>query len=224
MHTLKGLAMMDFFVRETRAVTTGKLVIVRLFFLVHHSLYKQIISNSFIRLGTCGGLSSDAVPGSIVLASHGSALITRNPDAFTASSLKHEEPYRIHQIAAADSILSDFVETQLLEVIDESRLVKGLNITADSFYSSQGRVDKNFRDDNEDIIDKIITMYPDVKSMEMETFQLFHLANSCKEPIAATAAAIVVANRKSNQVIDALTLERLEEDGGLAILKSITLI
>ena len=55
-----------------------------------------------------------------------------------------------------------------------------------------GRIDPNFFDDNETVIDDVIKKYPHAKSMEMETFVLFHLSNCCRIPIKASSAAIVV--------------------------------
>lgn len=50
--------------------------------------------------------------------------------------------------------------------------------------------------------------------MEMETFQLLHLAHCSKAPIIAAAAAIVVANRCTADVIDGATLDEMEIAGG----------
>jgi Phosphorylase superfamily len=58
-----GYPMMDFFVREARAVVKGPLAI--------------------IRFGTCGGLAARALPGSISVASKGAALVSRNVDEIT---------------------------------------------------------------------------------------------------------------------------------------------
>jgi uridine phosphorylase len=57
--------------------------------------------------------------------------------------------------------------------------------------------------------------------MEMESYMLLHLAHCAKKPTYATAAAIVVANRKSADVIDNDTIERLEDEGGKAILEAL---
>lgn len=54
--------MMDFFVREIRAVVQGPMAI--------------------IRYGTCGGLGPDALPGTVVCASKGSSFVGRNYDYF----------------------------------------------------------------------------------------------------------------------------------------------
>lgn len=214
-----GPSMMDFFVRESRAVVTGPMAI--------------------IRFGTCGGISTEALPGSIVVASGGSGYITRNPDAFhdiyensddTTSPLALPVPapalvpaYNMHKIAPAHAGLSSLLTSELISNLRvETNVVEGVNVTAESFYSSQGRIDDNFDDRNSSIIASITSHYPGARSLEMETFMLLHLARSSKVPIFATAAAIVVANRKSAKVVDSSVLDKLEEDGGLAILKAIT--
>ena len=71
-----GISMMDFFVRETRNIVDGPLYI--------------------IRFGTCGGLSKEAVAGSVVVASQGSAYICRNHDGFAdlyTLDNKNDAPY-----------------------------------------------------------------------------------------------------------------------------------
>jgi hypothetical protein len=56
----------------------------------------------------------------------------------------------------------------------------------------------------------------------MESFMLLHLAKCSKKPVFASAAAIVVANRRSAQVVDGSTLDHAEASGALALLKAIT--
>jgi uridine phosphorylase len=97
----------------------------------------------------------------------------------------------------------------------------GVNITADSFYSGQGRIDSNFSDYNETIVESIREKYPRVASMEMESFMLLHLAKCSKKPVHATAAAIVVANRRSADVVDGETLDHCEAAGATALLNAI---
>ncbi len=48
----------------------------------------------------------------------------------------------------------------------------GLNATACSFYSSQGRLDDAFDDRNDQVIAQLVAKYPDVHTMEMETYHL----------------------------------------------------
>ena len=55
-----------------------------------------------------------------------------------------------------------------------------------------GRVDPTFHDDNEALIDQVIARFPAARSMEMETYLLFHLANCCRVRTKAASAAIVV--------------------------------
>jgi uridine phosphorylase len=50
-------------------------------------------------------------------------------------------------------------------------IVEGLNATADSFYSSQGRVTSNFDDYNETLVDDLASQNQ-VTTLEMETFHL----------------------------------------------------
>jgi uridine phosphorylase len=183
------------------------------------------------RFGTCGGISDDAPAGKIVVATGGSGYVTRNPDAFLsyytadareAIASNHAiTPYVMHVVAPSNSTLSTAVSTELISALGEECVKAGSNVTADSFYSSQGRIDDNFDDGNKDLIASILSSYPDAKTLEMETFMLLHLARCSKMPIAASAAAIVVANRRSADVIDAASLEMLEMEGGKAILKAI---
>ena len=53
---------------------------------------------------------------------------------------------------------------------------EGLNASADSFFSSQGRPDPNFDDRNACVLDDLLHRHPTTSSLEMETFHLFHLA------------------------------------------------
>lgn len=93
-----------------------------------------------------------------------------------------------------------------------------MDITGDSFYSSQGRIDSNFDDKNEILLDKLAELYPKAGSLQMETFQLFHLAKICKKPIHAGAVAIVLAQRQTNQFLDNETKHLLEKAAGQACL------
>ena len=204
-----GPSMMDFFVRESRAVVDAPM--------------------AMVRFGTCGGLSLQAPAGSIVVSSGGSGYVSRNPDAFenfyssSSSSADRVSPYTFAKVAPADEGLSELVAEELAAAVGQKAAVlKGVNVTADSFYSSQGRIDdRGFDDSNDGIIDAITSNYPGALTMEMESFTLLHLAKCCKIPIVATAAAIVVANRIDAAVVDGDTLTLLERDGGRAILEAI---
>jgi uridine phosphorylase len=208
-----GPSMMDFFVRESRAVVQGPM--------------------AMIRYGTCGGVSAEAKQGKIAVASAGSGLVLRNPDAFTSfySDDDHArennkksagEAYLMFDVAPADAELSSLVNRNLKEFLGEESVVNGCNVTAESFYSSQGRLDDRFHDANEGIIEKIHARYPGAITFEMESFVLFHLAKCCAEKIKAAAATIIVANRLDNCVVEDDVLVKLEEVGGHAVLKAIS--
>ena len=211
-----GPAMMDLFVRETRVVVDGPLVI--------------------CRFGTCGGISADAPPGTVVVASEGSAYVTRNPDAFThryigcvsenkaqkpALSVDVSEAYNFSQLCPSDARLSALVATELSAVLGSGKVVPGSNVTAESFYSSQGRQYEKFEDHNEALVSAVLARYASAKTLEMETFTLLHLARCCNDPVYASAAAIVVASRTSNTTVSEEELGRLEALGGKAVLAAV---
>ena len=211
-----GISMMDFFVRETRAVIEPG---------------QKMIA---VRFGTCGGLDVDCTAGTIVVA-EGSALVTRNPDHFSNlyegkefNSSSSSTAYTKSRVAPADHALTTLITEELTkESFLQGKIHTGINVSADSFYGSQGRIDDNFHDDNVSFINEVISHYNgQAKSMEMESFQLLHLAHCSKStcPIIAAAAAIVVANRCSSDVIDGESLDKMEFEGGRALLEAITKI
>lgn len=199
--------MMDFFVRECRAIVEGPMVMVR--------------------FGTCGGLSDAAVPGSVVVSSLGAGYVARNPDHFhqTGSDRYGTDPYFYFNPVEADAELSALLEAGLREgmssVPGAGPVLPGFNITADSFYSSQGRIDDRFHDDNNDLFEHVFKHYPHATSMEMETFTLLHLAKTSKIPIRATAAAMVVANRRSSVVVLEDVFDQIESVGGRTVLHTV---
>ncbi|KAF1315963.1 Achain a, uridine phosphorylase, partial [Globisporangium splendens] len=208
----KGTSNMDFVVRETRAIVEGPMAV--------------------IRFGTCGGLKEEVVPGSVVVSGTGSVSIVRDPDAFFDEQ-EEEKCYRVSRIMPASAPLSTsllkIMEGQLQELqaipavaasADRHKLgvYNGLNATACSFYSSQGRINSAFDDRNEKAAENLIAKYPDLHTLEMETFHLLDLAQRSRGSIVATAAVLVVANRKTAQVVAADVLEAVEAFWGRAIL------
>ena len=181
--------------------------------------------------GTCGGLAKEASAGTCVVADKGAAYITRNVDGFTRyysngagdENIPHADAYTLSQVCPAHAGLSALLSTELTNKIGEEKVRFGINVSGDSFYSSQGRVDDNFHDFNQDLVtDFVCNKLPDAASMEMETFNLLNLAIcSAKQVIHASAAAIVVANRHSADVADASTLNDLECQGGEAFLSAL---
>jgi uridine phosphorylase len=169
-----------------------------------------------------------------MVASEGSAYICRNPDAFascydsteaattsSSDSEVEEVAYRLSKVAPADAELSQLVLARLGENVGAEKLRTGTNVTAESFYSSQGRNDPVFDDRNQNIHDMLLKELPTARSLEMESFWLLHLAKCSKIPIKATAAAIVLANRPTGNVMDGPALDEMEKNGGLAMLQAL---
>jgi len=98
------------------------------------------------------------------------------------------------------------------------KIVEANDVTCDSFYSSQGRSDSAFEDNNETLVDEILKKYPETGSLQMETFQLLHLARLSKGTIKAGACAIALAQRCSNAFLDNDSKHKLELMAGLGCL------
>jgi len=196
-----GIAMMDFVVRETAALCDGPMVIAR--------------------YGTCGTIRPDIDVGSVAVASLGSVAIQRNPDAFVPG-VSDEAAYRITNPVESDNELSLLIQRNLNAALGATtQVVTGMNATADSFYSSQGRIDPTFDDRNESLIDDLALSHPDVITLEMETFHVLDLARCSRGKLRASAATIVLAQRKSNAWLSSEDLERLERVGGEAVLDAV---
>ncbi|PWN98342.1 purine and uridine phosphorylase [Tilletiopsis washingtonensis] len=211
-----GFSLVDFFVRETRAVVHGELIIVR--------------------LGSCGSLAAEAPIGSVVVPKT-SVGITRNYDAFHSDAAADEEPYHITRPLDCDADVHD----ALLAALQSSRpaatgaLFGGeqpsvvgqvVNASTDSFYSSQGRSGTFFDDRNSDLIDKVIGK--GVQTFEMETFVINHLARANNVASADTsrrirvgAAQMVFANRVTAGFITPSEVECLEGWAGRAVCEAL---
>eukprot|EP01135_Chromosphaera_perkinsii_P005529 Nk52_evm78s352 gene=Nk52_evmTU78s352 len=213
-----GFPMMDFVVRETRAIVDGPMI--------------------FIRLGTCGTPREDVPVGSIIVASKGSNLILRNVDSFVDGFT--EEPIEVPSESGSDcgykarefynftkcikgcSELSALL-VKNLHHNEHTNVREGMNSTADTFFASQGRSDENFDDKNETLLPELLEKCPESMSVEMETFHLFHLSR-CSRPrgsIRAAAACIVVANRATDDFIDNESLRKAEREGGYEVLNTV---
>ncbi|CAG8542297.1 13686_t:CDS:2 [Gigaspora margarita] len=238
-----GSPMMDFFVREARAIIDGTMII--------------------IRVGTCGGIGKSN-SGDVII-SKGSFAVTRNYDypIFENKMIVQdyevktkERPYNISKVFYGDEEICNLIQKQLINSgIPNSQIIQGLNATCDSFYSSQGRHDENFEDYNNGLIETIRTKYPEeAESLEMETFMLYYLAKcstdapyrsqhkvsnelkkdgeqkiktsnntqkgfTSRNSIRAAATMIAISNRKTNETIDPDKLNYLERTVGEAVLK-----
>ncbi|GAC93798.1 uridine phosphorylase [Pseudozyma hubeiensis SY62] len=228
-----GFSVVDFFVRECRAVVEGEMIIVR--------------------LGSCGSMQPEYGIGTVVVpkASFG---ISRNYDYFHHSTTAEErssgalEPYLITKPLDADSEVHD----ALLAALDSSKpspssnLFDGssvqavgdtVNASADSFYGSQGRIDPAFIDANSNLIDVIRQRRPGVATLEMETFVLNHLAAAAndaidlaeanaqppphKGKIRTGAVQMIFANRNTSAFITPQECETLERWTGKSVLAAL---
>ena len=203
-----GCPMMDFVVREARAAvgSRGGMLVVR--------------------FGTCGGLRGEDAAASVVVPSS-SVLLRRDPDAVGAGAAS---PYSLSRPVAPDAALTAALLARMRAAAAPlgHAVVEGGDVTADSFYSSQGRVTAAFRDANEGLLERVIAEVPLAVSMQMETFHLLDLARSSSvaAPVRAAAAAIILASRApagpaAGSVAAKEDVAALEIAGGLACLEAL---
>lgn len=201
--------MMDFFVRESRAVVDGDIAI--------------------IRFGSCGSLTARAPPGSVIVPKAGYC-IRRNLDYFCDSPLYPalaDTPYLISGTFPADAGITDLLETSLKAALDGQPadvgpvITGGLNADGCSFYSAQGRQDPQFWDDNEDVIKTALATHPTTDALEMETSMLFHLAQCAKGTVRAAGCMQVFADRVNNGFIRPEIVKVLEPLVGKAVLDAL---
>lgn len=199
-----GIPMMDFVVRETRAVVSGPMAIVR--------------------LGTCGSLREEVAQGSVVVCSPGAIAIRCNYDRWHSES-SQEPYYHFSHPVLPDAELSSLIASTLkTKLSDPAFVFEGLNVTSDSFYGSQGRLDRNFRDYNQTLFDDLHSKYSTATTMEMETFQLLHLASLSVPKIRASAAVICLANRISGHILSETALHQLELEAGRGVLQALSVL
>jgi uridine phosphorylase len=203
-----GTAMMDFIVREARAVTDGEM--------------------AMFRFGTCGGLGSTKA-GAVVLAVD-SVFVRREPGAFHGAG---GEPFSTTQAIPANtqatSAYKKALEQHVGAVCHSSGpaagqaycVVEGTDVTCDSFYSSQGRVVDSFKDKNTSLLESIERKVPAAACAQMETFQLFDLALCGKPIIKAAAAALSMSNRADSSTVDMADFSALEMAGCHAALDAL---
>ena len=202
-----GTAMMDFVVRETRAVVTGEM--------------------AMLRFGTCGGLGSTGA-GNVVVAAD-SVLVRREPDAFRKGATD-VKPYSISAPVQADAGITEAYVAALearvaaVKPVGEGgpyAVVQGTDVTCDSFYSSQGRQVEAFGDANTGLLDTIEAEVPGAACAQMETFQLLDLATCAAVPIKAGGAALSMSNRATGATVDMADFSALEMAGCLAALDAL---
>ncbi|KAJ3262244.1 hypothetical protein HK103_002657 [Boothiomyces macroporosus] len=140
-------------------------------------------------------------------------------------------PYHISAVIPADLQLSTHLYYYLQEHVGVDNTCTGINATADSFYSSQGRTGDVFGDDNEKLISAIRKKLPFAETLEMESGMILHLAQCATfeskknpnhpGPIRATACAMIFFNRNTTEAIDHDLIDELEKNAGRACLDAI---
>ncbi|KAG7095308.1 hypothetical protein E1B28_006074 [Marasmius oreades] len=143
-----GSPNMDFFVRETRECLSGDMLI--------------------IRLGSCGCLI-DAPVGTVVVPK-ACVAVTRNVDFdFVNPDTCVDPPYRISKPVYGDPEFHIQVKKSLeaAKPMHSECAILGdtVNASADSFYSSQGRL-TSFPDHNDIVIEQLLTI-PDMTTLEV---------------------------------------------------------
>ncbi|KAI8462564.1 MAG: nucleoside phosphorylase domain-containing protein [Monoraphidium minutum] len=197
--TLMGMANMDFVVRECRSAADGQMAVVR--------------------LGTCGALRPPAKLGDLLVAAEGAVCVRRDPDAWTLNDGRPR--YAASAPVKPDALLTALLAAACEREVGPDRVVCGLDATADSFYGSQGRTGGPFDDGNESLIDELLAARPELISLEMETFQLLHLAACSGGSVVGAAFCIALAERYSNRFLDGPTVHERELQGGRAALAAL---
>jgi len=212
-----GTPMVDFVLRETRAVVDGPMAVVR--------------------FGTCGTPQSSIPIGSVIVASKGAVFVERDYDAIVADPLiqakingstekeetektrKSLDYYHVTKLIPGDALLSK----QISESLEEHNIeaIQGEGASTDSFYSSQGRTNNYFDDFNDTLVDELLTVHPQLSCFEMETYHLYHMALCSKGSMVASAATIVLAQRRSGEFLSQERKHELERVGGLAVMQGL---
>lgn len=199
-------------------------------------------------MGSCGSLNPDVGVGSTV-APAAACAVTSNYDYFTQNDYEGE-PYLISKPVNADRELHQALFDTVKQAHDfnyndsikeDVPLCLGniVNASADSFYSSQGRIDPSFPDTNSTLLQSIIDQVPNVTTLEMETHQLYflaHIANkrkvindestlqvapACHGKIRAAAVQMVFAARASRAFISPAQVKQLQTWVGRACLDTL---
>ncbi len=204
-----GLPMMDFAIREIRAITEGPL--------------------SIIRLGSCGTPHDDIRIGTVVVAEQSYAILT-NYDAYHLPNSELRTAAYFTLTSPLSATLS--LHNKLLKALQQTPsrsfpVVAAIDATADSFYGSQGRIDNSFDDRNNNLLDYIMNQHPQTSSLQMETYHLYHLAKmneyaeKSQGSIQVAACAIALAQRKSDAFLANDLKHAIEIQAGNACLEAL---
>lgn len=166
-----GAPNMDFLVRESSYLFQGK-------------------GLAFVRLGTCGIFNPQYSVGTLFISdrlyySYRNYMYYDGNPFEDDGSKQAARPYLIAGPVAGDKELTD----QLQASVERQHLecCRGTGVTAETFYSCQGRCFPGFGDDNAQVVKDFLKLKVD--SCEMESHQLFHLCRQRATKGGATTRA-----------------------------------
>jgi len=197
-------------------IATG-MGVCRMDLVVKEATYFAEGETAIVRLGTSGILKDEIAPGSVII-SKSSRMIQQNYDYEPSSS---EKPYFISRPKHSDLEMYEALKNRLHAVLGPDSVAEGVNITGDSFYNSQGRIDQRFEDHNEDLLTQLKQEEPDAASLEMETFKLLDLASRSKGKIKACACVIGCINRFTEKITTDSVIKDMEYTAGIAVLQAL---
>jgi uridine phosphorylase len=105
--------------------------------------------------------------------------------------------YKISDLEMPDATLSALLKEKITSTLPKGETCKdGICGSSDSFYGSQARSDKKFRDENENLINEILMKYPRCRTLDMESYNVIATALMAKKKdIYASAVSLIVTNR-----------------------------
>lgn len=149
-----------------------------------------------IRLGTCGSVNESGNIGKFAICNDGSCIITNN---FNCDE-RMDKPYFISNVYKPDSRLCEALIQKCRDILENGKYFSSLNASTDSFYNTQGRIDNNFHDNNENILK--VLKEKKIQTLDMETGMLYYLSYHSKEHrLKSAAIQIVVADREGNSFL-----------------------
>lgn len=187
-----GFAMAELMVVQTRAVTEGPLTI--------------------LRFGTCGSLHADVPIGCFAVS---------DKAYFVRQDFEKEGmPFELSKEAIPfDKDLFNLILDEFKQ-LKQYRTVVGPDTSADTFYPSQGRLDDNFINENDQLISTLLAQDKDSLSFEMESYLLAFLAHRFPEAQLKTGAVcLTLAQRTSGDFLDNARKAQMETDACTALLE-----
>lgn len=190
-----GFCMVDLLIVQARAVIDGPMYV--------------------IRFGTCGSLHADVPIGCFAL----------NDVAYGVRQDYESDPYP-YEITKTqiklDETLRQIIYNEFTRQLPQYRTVIGPGFSADTFYGSQGRLDPNFINNNQEVIPKVLETDPMALNFEMETYVMAFLGE--KFPAAQlkiAAICITLAQRTSGLFLSNDRKHQMEQDACSVLLDSI---